>query len=103
MAQTTDREIEEIKATVDTLVKAIGELTIEMRVGFAKLEGKIEANTEAVNKLDAKLEKVETKLDNKLNALEGRLWAFQITILVATLTALLAIFGRFLFANFPAT
>jgi phage-related minor tail protein len=75
MAQTTDRETEELKAAIDTLIKAISELTIEVRVGFAKLEGKLEANTEAVNKLDAKLEKVETKLDTKLNALDGRLSA----------------------------
>jgi hypothetical protein len=74
MTQTTDREIDELKMTMNAIAKAteanakaieanakaIADLTLEMRVGFAKLEGKIEANTKAIENL-AKMTEANAK------------------------------------------
>ncbi len=108
MTQATDRDIAEIKdlitagnvATqkqIDTITKAteantkaISDLTLEMRVGFEKIEGKLDGN-------NGRLVAVE----GNLKGLDARLWGFGGTLLGAVLAALLAIFGRFLFANTP--
>lgn len=84
MTPTTDNDISEIKSAIDSNTKSIAELVTsmsglreEMRVGFAKIEGKIDG-------LDNRLITVE----NSLAGLDARLWAFGGIILTAALGAL---------------
>ncbi len=99
MTQATDTEIGEIKTSIDSIVKAteanakaIGDLTLEMRLGFSDIKGKLDG-------IDGRLVAVE----GNLKGLDARLWGFGGTLLGAVLAALLTIFGRFLFSGSPIT
>jgi peptidoglycan hydrolase CwlO-like protein len=118
MTQTTDTDIREIKTAIegntnaisalsnrvesivlalDTNTKAIGDLTTsvtglreEIRVGFTRIDGELK-------EVNGRL----TAVENTVKSLDARLWGFGGTLLGSVLAALLAIFGRFLFANTP--
>jgi uncharacterized tellurite resistance protein B-like protein len=103
MTQATDTDIREIKdliaagnaATQKQIAdlalstqKQIADLREEMRLGFTKLDGKID-------NLDGRLVAVESS--NK--TIDGRLWGLIATLLGLTVTALLGIFVRYLFSH----
>jgi chromosome segregation ATPase len=102
MATVTDADLQEIKTAIESLMrlteanaKAIADLTLDMRVGFAnvdtkfavlreemqvgfasvdtkfaRLEGRID-NLEA--KLEGKIDNLETKLEGQINTVEAKL------------------------------
>jgi hypothetical protein len=97
MTQATDADIREIKTAVDSIAKAteantkaISDLTLEIRLGFTRLDGKID-------NIDGRLLAVE----NRIGGLDTRLWTFGGIILGAVLAALLTIFGRYIFTGNP--
>ncbi len=92
MTQATDRDIAEIKDLITTgnaaTQKQIADLTLEMRLGFTKIDGELK---EVTNRL------VAVESSNKV--IDGRLWGLIATLLGLTVTALLGIFVRFLFQH----
>jgi peptidoglycan hydrolase CwlO-like protein len=94
MPQKTDRDIQDLRLTIDALVKAIEANTKEI----AALDSKIDR---LEVKLENKIDRLEAKLDSKISSLDSRLWAFGMTILAAGLAGLLIVFGRYIFTNIP--
>ena len=99
MTQATDTEIGEIKTSVDLIVKAteantkaISDLTLEIRLGFSDIKGKLDG-------IDGRLVAVE----GNLKGLDARLWGFGGTLLDAVLAVLPTILSRFLFSGSPIT
>ena len=97
MTSATETDIREIKTSVDSIAKAteantkaIADLTLEIRLGFSDIKGKLDG-------IDGRLVAVE----GNLKGLDARLWGFGGTLLGAVLAALLTIFGRFLFSGSP--
>jgi uncharacterized tellurite resistance protein B-like protein len=103
MTQATDTDIREIRDLIvagnAATQKQIADLALstqkqsadlreEMRLGFTKLDGKID-------NLDGRLVAVESS--NK--TIDGRLWGLIATLLGLTVTALLGIFVRYLFSH----
>jgi chromosome segregation ATPase len=91
------RVTENIARATEANTKAIADLATsvtglreEMRVGFARLDGKID-------NIDGRLLAVE----NRIGGLDTRLWTFGGIILGAVLAALLTIFGRYIFTGNP--
>jgi autotransporter translocation and assembly factor TamB len=122
MTQATDTDIREIKSAIDTLArsvetiargteantKAIADLTLEMRLGFASVDTKLSDIRGEIKQGETQLEGKIDKLDGKITTLttnvsnlDGRLWGFGGTILAAVLAALLTIFGRYIFTGLP--
>lgn len=122
MTQATDSDIREIKSAIDTLArsvetiargteantKAIADLTLEMRLGFASVDTKLSDIRGEIKQVETQLEGKIDKLDGKITTLttnvsnlDGRLWGFGGTILAAVLAALLTIFGRYIFTGLP--
>jgi prefoldin subunit 5 len=122
MTQATDTDIREIKSAIDTLArsvetiargteantKAITDLTLEMRLGFASVDTKLSDIRGEIKQVETQLEGKIDKLDGKITTLttnvsnlDGRLWGFGGTILAAVLAALLTIFGRYIFTGLP--
>jgi hypothetical protein len=104
MTQATDTDIREIKTAIESNTKAIADLVTsvsglreEMRVGFTEIKGEFREVKEKIEGINGRLVAVE----NNVKGLDARLWGFGGTLLGAVLAALLAIFGRFLFANTP--
>ena len=129
MTQATDIDSREIKTAIDNIArltesttKAIADMTLEMRVGFANIdtkfanvdkkielgfanvdnkfsqvEGKIDSLSQKIDGLDGKV----TTLTSNVSSLDGRLWGFGLTIIAAVLAALLTIFGRYIFTGLP--
>ncbi|WP_373538770.1 hypothetical protein [Chamaesiphon sp.] len=99
MTQATDSDIREIKTAVESIAKAteantkaIADLTLEMRVGFAELKGQ-------VNTSEAKLEGKIDKLDERTKL---GFWGFIFRgTALAALAALTAIFVKYLFPILP--
>jgi septation ring formation regulator EzrA len=67
MTQATDTDIQDIKTSIEANTKAISDLTTsftglreEMRVGFANV-------TTQITRLDGKIDKLEIKLDSKID------------------------------------
>ena len=99
MTSATDSDIREIRTAVESIVKAteantkaIADLTLEMRVGFADVKGQI--NT------------VEAKLEGKIDKLDERtrlgFWGFVGRGLVlAILIALIPFVTRYLTSSLP--
>jgi hypothetical protein len=110
MTTATDTDIQEIKTAIESLTrlteanaKAIAELTLDMRVGFAKLEGRID-NLEI--KLEGQINTTEAKLIGKIDQLDERtklgFWGFIFRgTALAALAALTAIFVKYLFPILP--
>jgi hypothetical protein len=107
MTTATDTDIQEIKTAIESLTrlteanaKAIAELTLDMRVGFAKLEGRID-NLET--KLEGQINTTEAKLIGKIDQLDERtklgFWGF--IFRGTALAALTAIFVKYLFPVLP--
>jgi phosphoenolpyruvate synthase/pyruvate phosphate dikinase len=97
MTQATDTDIKELKDLITGLRE-------EVRVGFTKLEGKIEM-VEA--KLEGKIDTAEAKLEGKIDKLDERtklgFWGFIFRgTALAALAALTAIFVKYLFPILPA-
>jgi hypothetical protein len=92
MTQATDTDIREIKDLIAANTKAISDLTLEMRVGFAELKGQ-------VNTSEAKLEGKIDKLDERTKL---GFWGFIFRgTALAALAALTAIFVKYLFPILP--
>jgi ABC-type transporter Mla subunit MlaD len=88
--------IEAIVRATEANTKAIGDLTLEMRVGFADVKGHI--NTVEA-KLEGKLEKIDTKYDERTKL---GFWGFIFRgSALAVLAALLVIFVKYLFPVLP--
>ena len=83
MAQDTDTDIRELKDLITGLRE-------ETRLGFTKLEGKMDGLNDRL-----------TAVESRVSGLDARLWGFGATLLTAVLAALLAIFNRFLFTGTP--
>jgi hypothetical protein len=135
MTNATETDIREIKTAIESIArlteanaKAITDLTLDMRVGFAsvdtkfavlreetqigfasldtkfaKLEGKID-NLEA--RLEGQINTVEAKLEGKIDQLDERtklgFWGFIFRgTALAALAALTAIFVKYLFPLLP--
>jgi hypothetical protein len=128
MTTATETDIREIKTAIESIArlteanaKAITDLTLDMRVGFAsvdtkfavlreemqvgfaKLEGKID-NLEA--RLEGQINTVEAKLEGKIDQLDERtklgFWGFIFRgTALAALAALTAIFVKYLFPLLP--
>jgi chaperonin cofactor prefoldin len=108
MTQATDTDIREIKDLIAANTKAIADLTLEMRLGFASVDTKLSDIKGEIKQVETQLEGKIDKLDGKITTLttnvsnlDGRLWGFGGTILAAVLAALLTIFGRYIFAGLP--
>ena len=84
----TQKQIETITTATEANTKAISDLTLEIRLGFSDIKGKID-------NLDGRLVAVEAS--NKV--IDGRLWGLIATLLGLTVTALLGIFVRYLFSH----
>jgi hypothetical protein len=99
MTSATDSDIREIRTAVESIAKAteantkaIADLTLEMRVGFAELKGQ-------VNTSEAKLEGKIDKLDERTKL---GFWGFIFRgTALAALAALTAIFVKYLFPILP--
>ena len=70
MTQATDTDIREIKTAIEANTKSIADLTQEMRVGFTKLEGKID-NLDA--KLTGRIDTIEAKFEERTKGFGQRL------------------------------
>ncbi len=81
---------------IEANTKAIADLTLEMRVGFADVKGHI--NTVEA-KLEGKLDKIDTKYDERTKL---GFWGFIFRgSALAVLAALLVIFVKYLFPVLP--
>jgi predicted PurR-regulated permease PerM len=92
MTSATDTDIQQIKDLIAAgnaaTQKQIGDLREEMRVGFTKIDGELK---EVTNRLIA--------VESSNKTIDGRLWSLIGTLLGLTVTALLGIFIRYLFAH----
>jgi hypothetical protein len=106
MTQATDTDIREIRTAVESIAKsteantkAISDLTLEIRLGFANVDTKFA-------KLEGKIDTVEAKLEGKIDKLDERtklgFWGFIFRgTALAALAALTAIFIKYLFPILP--
>jgi hypothetical protein len=106
MTQATDTDIREIRTAVELIAKsteantkAISDLTLEIRLGFANVDTKFA-------KLEGKIDTVEAKLEGKIDKLDERtklgFWGFIFRgTALAALAALTAIFVKYLFPILP--
>jgi hypothetical protein len=124
MATAAKTDIIEIKAAIASLTvgieantKAIADLTLDMRVGFASVDTKFAVLREEMQvgfanidtkfaKLEGKIDTVEAKLEGKIDKLEERtnlgFWGFIFRgTALAALAALTAIFVKYLFPLLP--
>ena len=103
MTSATDSDIREIRTAVESIAKAteantkaIGDLTLEMRVGFSDLKGQI--NTLEA-KIEGKIDKVDAKYEERTKL---GFWGFIFRgSALAVLAAILVIFVKYLFPVLP--
>jgi hypothetical protein len=107
MTTATDADIQEIKTAIASLTtgieantKAIADLTLEIRVGFANVDTKFA-------KLEGKIDTVGARLEGRIDQLDERtklgFWGFIFRgTALAALAALTAIFVKYLFPIFPS-
>jgi hypothetical protein len=92
MTSATDTDIQQIKDLITTgntaTQKQIADLDKKIEVGFAKIDGELKEVTSRL---------VAVESSNKV--IDGRLWGLIATLLGLTVTALLGIFIRYLFAH----
>jgi hypothetical protein len=91
--------IESLARVTEANTKAIADLTLEMRVGFANVDTKFA-------KLEGQINTVEAKLEGKIDQLDERtklgFWGFIFRgTALAALAALTAIFVKYLFPMLP--
>jgi hypothetical protein len=91
--------IESLARVTESNTKAIADLTLEMRVGFANVDTKFA-------KLEGQINTVEAKLEGKIDQLDERtklgFWGFIFRgTALAALAALTAIFVKYLFPMLP--
>ena len=106
MTQATDTDIREIRTAVESIAKAtesntkaITDLTIEMRLGFADIKGEFKEVRGLINTAEAKLEGKIDKLDERTQL---GFWGFIFRgTALAALAALTAIFVKYLFPILP--
>jgi chaperonin cofactor prefoldin len=135
MATVTDTDLQEIKTAIESLTrlaeanaKAIADLTLDMRVGFANVDTKFAVLREEMQvgfasvdtkfaRLEGKIDNLETKLEGQINTVEAKLtgkidqldertklgfWGFIFRgTALAALAALTAIFVKYLFPILP--
>jgi Skp family chaperone for outer membrane proteins len=89
MTQATDTDIREIKTaieantrTIEAIVrgteantKAIADLTLEMRVGFANIDTKFANVDTKLAKLEGRIDNLETKLEGEIKAVSSEIKA----------------------------
>ena len=103
MTSATDSDIREIRTAVESIAKAteantkaIADLTLEMRVGFADVKGQI--NTLEA-KIEGKIDKVDAKYEERTKL---GFWGFIFRgSALAVLAAILVIFVKYLFPILP--
>jgi hypothetical protein len=103
MTAATEADIREIKTAVESIskatednTKAISDLTLEMRVGFADVKGQI--NTLEA-KIEGKIDKVDAKYEERTKL---GFWGFIFRgSALAVLAAILVIFVKYLFSILP--
>jgi hypothetical protein len=109
--------IESLARLTEANTKAIADLTLDMRVGFASVDTKFAVLREEMQvgfanidtkfaKLEGKIDTVEAKLEGKIDQLEERtnlgFWGFIFRgTALAALAALTAIFVKYLFPLLP--
>ncbi len=106
MTQATDTDIREIRTAVESIAKsteantkAIADLTLEMRLGFADIKGEFKEVRGLINTVEAKLEGKIDKLDERTKL---GFWGFIFRgTALAALAALTAIFVKYLFPILP--
>ncbi|WP_373545568.1 hypothetical protein [Chamaesiphon sp.] len=106
MTQATDTDIREIRTAVESIAKAteantkaIADLTLEMRLGFADIKGEFKEVRGLINTVEAKLEGKIDKLDERTQL---GFWGFIFRgTALAALAALTAIFVKYLFPILP--
>jgi chromosome segregation ATPase len=64
-----DRRLEALTRTTEANAKAIADLTLEMRVGFANIDTKFAQVDTKLTKLEGQVNNVESKLEGKIDAL----------------------------------
>ena len=110
MTQATDTDIREIKDLIAANTKAISDLTLEIRLGFANVDTKFATLREETNvgftKLEGQINTSEAKLEGKIDKLDERtqlgFWGFIFRgTALAVLAALTAIFVKYLFPILP--
>ncbi len=114
MTSVTDTDIREIKTAIEANTKAIeviargteantkaiADLTLEMRLGFADIKGEFKEVRGQINTVEAKLEGKIDKLDERTKL---GFWGFIFRgTALAALAALTAIFVKYLFPILPA-
>ena len=106
MTSATDSDIREIRTAVESIAKAteantkaIADLTLEMRLGFADIKGEFKEVRGLINTVEAKLEGKIDKLDERTQL---GFWGFIFRgTALAALAALTAIFVKYLFPILP--
>jgi hypothetical protein len=92
MTSATDTDIQQIKDLIAAgnaaTQKQIADLDKKIDVGFTKIDGELK---EVTNRLIA--------VESSNKTIDGRLWGLIATLLGLTVTALLGIFIRYLFAH----
>jgi chromosome segregation ATPase len=68
-----DRRIEGIVRGTEANTKAIADLTLEMRVGFANIDTKFAQVDTKLTKLEGKIDNVGSKLEGKIDNVESKL------------------------------
>jgi cell division protein FtsL len=116
MTQSTDRDITEIKSAIESIArsteantKAIADLTLEMRLGFANVDikfsevrGEIKEVRGDIKVVDTRLVEVDSKidkLDTRIDKQDTRLWAFVISVLTITVGICGTLIKTFVFPN----
>jgi hypothetical protein len=107
MTQATDTDIREIRTAVESIskateanTKAISDLILEMRLGFADVKGEFKEVRGLINTAEAKLEGKIDKLDERTKL---GFWGFIFRgTALAALAALTAIFVKYLFPILPS-
>jgi hypothetical protein len=103
MTSATNTDIQQIKDLIAAgnaaTQKQIGDLAISTQKQIADLDKKIEVG---FAKIDGELKEVASRLvavEGSNKTIDGRLWGLIATLLGLTVTALLGIFIRYLFAH----
>jgi hypothetical protein len=76
MTAATDSDIREIKTAIEANTKAIADITLEMRLGFANIDTKFATMREETNvgfaELKGQINTSEAKLEGKIDKLDER-------------------------------
>jgi hypothetical protein len=93
MSTATDQDLQQLKDLIiagnAATQKQIADLTLEMKVGFAEVNGKFSAIDQRLNGINQRLDNVDQRLDRiekRSDSQDTRLWGF--LIFIVTLSCL---------------